>query len=123
MAITCNLIDYTPAIRNSQLFIQLVASGSYVNGTGDTVNLTNLVNVNGIDTEGLFEVSLVPPTVEVQDIGAFTSILRVTGKTLSNMLIQFYSLAGAELASGLYSTNAPAIIAGTLIIAANRRSV
>jgi hypothetical protein len=127
MAITPQAIDYTPAIRNSQIFIKLVASGSYTQVTGDLVNLANTVNVNGIDMEGLFETSIVPPTLEVIDlyatspVGGYTCTLQVTGLTYQTYVIRFYAIAsGAELAAGAYPA---AITGGTIILACNRRSL
>ena len=127
MAITPNIIDYTPAHKNSQIFVQLVPSGTYTQVTGDLVNLANAVNVNGQDMEGFFETSIVPPSLEVIDlyttapVGGYTATLQVTGKTYQTYVIRFYAIvSGTELATGAYPA---AITGGTLILACNRRSV
>lgn len=129
MAITASIIDYVPGTRNFEVYVQLVASGSYIQGTGDTVNLASgVLNPNGLEIEGFFETPIVAPSIIVDDLyqataptGGYFATLQTTGKTLSNYGIHFYAVAGgAELASAPYPAS---ITNGTIILAVTRRAL
>lgn len=113
MALAAQLLAYRPLINPDHAILKVVASGSYVTVTGDTLNLNpsswSDPNGKGLLGEPLNATKL-PPSVDDQNLGGYYAQF-VPGTTLANGKIHFYLSEGSELGSGAY----PAAITGGVL--------
>lgn len=82
-------------------------SGSYVNGTGESLNFLTATNTNGLEGNGYVPAD---PTTSIPFFAANLSGYGVSVSSFSAgaVVVKFYSAAGTELGSGAY----PASISG-----------
>lgn len=121
MALAVSLLDYTPGVRNTTLYLGLTFSGSYTQG-GDALNLACLANPNGLEGEGLFEVPLnAGPGVFYENIDGYYVQPVVAGvASPANYKLQVFAPGGSEFAAGAYPS---ALTGGTVVLVATKRSV
>jgi hypothetical protein len=121
MAIAVSLLDYTPGMRNSTLYLGLTFTGNYTTG-GDALNLKSPANAAGLEVEGLFEVPLSGgPGVFFESLDGYYVQPVVTGvASPSSCLLQVFTPGGTELAAGSYPS---AVLNGKVVLVATKRSV
>jgi hypothetical protein len=121
MAITASLLDYTPSVRNTTLYLGLTFSGNYTPG-GDALNLESPVNTAGLEVEGLSEVPLIGgPGVFFENLDGYYVQPVIEGVTSpASFRLQVFAPGGAELGAGSYPS---AVLNGTAVLAATKRSV
>lgn len=121
MAIAVSLVDYTPGLRNTTLYLGLTFSGSYTVG-GDALNLESIANPNGLEGEGLFETPLNGgPGVFFENIDGYYVQPVVAGvSSPANYKLQVFTPSGSELTAGAYPA---ALTGGAVVLAATKRSV
>lgn len=120
MAIAVSLLDYTPGLRNTTLYLGLTFSGNYTVG-GDALNLESIGNPNGLEGEGLFEIPLNGgPGVFFENIDGYY-VQPVVGGASSpaSYKLQVFSPGGSELTAEAYPA---ALTAGTVVLTATKRS-
>lgn len=121
MAIAVSLLDYTPGLRNTTLYLGLTFSGSYTPG-GDALNLTAIANPNGLEVEGL----VVPPLnggpgVFFENLDGYYVQPVVGGVTsVANYKLQVFAPGGSELTAEAYPSQ---ITGGSVVLVATRGSV
>lgn len=121
MAIVVSLLDYTPGVRNSTLYLGLTFSGNYTSG-GDALNLEAPANTAGLEVEGLSEAPLSGgPGIFFESLDGYYVQPVVAGVTSpSSYLLQVFTPGGSELAAGSYPS---AVLNGKVVLAATKRSV
>ncbi|MDE2102634.1 MAG: hypothetical protein KGL39_35640 [Patescibacteria group bacterium] len=105
MANSVNYTSYSHSPGGSDFAFRFVANftGSYVNGTGETINLFAAGNPNGLELNGFL-----PPTTLVEVIVDILAAslggygVGVSAYNAGSFVVTFYSAAGTELASGAY---------------------
>jgi hypothetical protein len=122
MAIAVALTDYTPGIRNSTSFFQLLFSGSYGGTTvGDTVDLNTATNPNGLELEP--GEAVVPPEgvpfVVSESIGGAYVQFVPNPATPGVYTLLAYAPGGGEVAAGAYPPEFTA--AGAQVIIAQKK--
>jgi hypothetical protein len=85
----------------------ITLSGSYVNGTGESINLLNASNPNGYELNGQVPMGFTDeptPRVIVSNIQGYEASL--SNYSAGTFTLKLYSAAGTELGSGAYPTPA-----------------
>ncbi len=120
MAIAVSLLDYTPGLRNTTLYLGLTFSGSYTVG-GDALNLASVANPNGLEGEGAFRVPLNGgPGVFFENLDGYYVQPVVEGVTSpANYKLQVFAPGGSELTAEAYPS---AITSGSVVLVATQRS-
>ena len=121
MAIAVSLVDYTPGLRNTTLYLGLSFTGSYTVG-GDALNLQSIANPNGLEGEGLFEIPLNGgPGVFFENIdGYYVQPVVAVVSSPASYKLQVFAPGGSELTAEAYPA---ALTGGTVVLAATKRSV
>lgn len=105
MAVTVQLTDYTPGIRNSTHFYQLLFSGNYGGGaTGDTANFNAASNPNGLELEP--GISANPPEgvpgIYSESLGGGHVQFVPNPATPGTFVLLAYQADGSEVSAGAY---------------------
>ena len=121
MAIAVSLLDYTPGLRNTTLYLGLHFSGSYTAG-GDALNLASPANPNGLESESLAEIPVSGgPGIFFENLDGYYVQPVVAGVTSpANYKLQVFAPGGAELTTGAYPA---ALTGGNAVLVATKRSV
>lgn len=121
MAIAISLLDYTPGVRNTTLYLGLTFSGNYTVG-GDALNLECISNPNGLEAEGFFEVPLNGgPGVFFENLDGYYVQPVVAGvSSPASYKLQVFAPGGSELTAEAYPA---AITGGSVVLVATKRSV
>ncbi len=121
MAIAVSLLDYTPGLRNTTLYLGLTFSGSYTVG-GDTLNLASPANPNGLEGEGLAEIPLSGgPGVFLESIDGYYVQPVVAGiSSPAHYKLQVFAPGGGELTAAAYPA---ALTGGSVVLVATKRSL
>lgn len=121
MAIAVSLLDYTPGLRNTTLYLGLTFSGSYTVG-GDTLNLASVANPNGLEGEALAQIPLnAGPGVFFESLDGYYVQPVVAGVTSpANYKLQVFAPGGNELTAQPYPS---AITGGSAVLVASKRSL
>jgi hypothetical protein len=120
MANTTNYVSYQHAASGDKDFtfiFTITFSGSYVNGTGETINFLTAANPNGLELSGFLPVNSVDagiPDTPGSSVAGYG--FGFAAYSAGSAVLKFYSAPGTELASGAY----PAGISGGTITAAIR---
>ena len=121
MAIAVSLLDYTPGLRNTTLYLGLTFSGSYTAG-GDMLNLASASNPNGLEGEGMAEAPLNGgPGVYFENLDGHYVQPVVAGVTsAASYKLQVFAPGGSELTAGAYPA---ALTGGRAVLVATKRSL
>ena len=121
MAIAVSLLDYTPGLRNTTLYLGLTFSGSYTVG-GDTLNLASAANPNGLEGEGIVEGPLNGgPGVFLENLdGYYVQPVVVGINSAANYKLQVFAPGGSELPATAYPA---ALTGGRVVLVATKRSL
>lgn len=121
MAIAVSLLDYTPGVRNTTLYLGLTFSGSYTVG-GDTLNLASVANPNGLEGEAFAQIPLNGgPGVFFESLDGYYVQPVVAGVTSpANYKLQVFAPGGNELTALPYPS---AITSGSAVLVATKRSL
>jgi hypothetical protein len=125
MAVAVTLTDYTPGIRNSTQFFQLVFSGNYGGTTvGDTVDFNTASNPNGLDLEP--GIAGNPPegvpAIYSESLGGGYVQFVPNPATPGVFTVLVYEAGGTEVPAGAYPSNFTAA-SSQVIVTLKKKSV
>lgn len=116
MANVTNYVSYRRVGGGAEDFVYTFVTtftGSYVNGTGETINFLTAPNVNGLEASpGPPAVGTLPQGVPdfSDNVGGYGAVVGAYASGICNL--KFQSAAGTELSSGAYPAT---ITAGSII--------